>query len=113
MENYIYTANYIVIVIITLAIAGVIAFARKTEKPVYPAILIVINLVLLLYHTYILNRLPSYFELKISQTYLCLAMDFLWLLMSFLGYLWIDDIKAIKLNKKSYDNSMAWFWNKF
>ena len=48
----------------------------------------------------------------ISQVYLCIAMDFLWLLISFLGYLWIDDIAATKFNKKSYDNSLTWFWDK-
>lgn len=110
--NLINTANYIQIIVITLATVGVIAFARKIERPVFPGVLIIVNLALLLYHSYVLNTMPSYMEFQISQTYLCIAMDFLWLLISFLGYLWIDDIKAIKFNKKSYDNSMSWFWNK-
>ena len=112
MENFLNTANHFIIIIITLATVGVIALARKTERPVFPALLIIVDLALLLYHSYLLNRLPSVLEYRISQTYLCLAMDFLWLLISFLGYLWIDDIRGIKLNKKNYDNSMAWFWSK-
>ena len=104
--------NYMEIIIITLAIVGVIAFARKTEKPAILGVLIIVNLGMLLYHTYIINHLSPVFEYQISQTYLCLAMDFLWLLISFLGYLWIDDIRGTKLNKKNYDNSMAWFWSK-
>ena len=112
MENLLNTANYFEIIIITLATVGIIALSRKTEKPIFSGVLIIVNLAILLYHSYILNCLPASFETQISQTYLCLAMDFLWLLMSFLGYLWVDDIRGIKLNKKNYDNSMAWFWNK-
>ena len=104
--------NNFQIVTITLATLAIIALARKTEKSSLPAILIAINLGLLLYHSYVLNQLPRIFSGEISQIYLCLAMDFLWLLISFLGYLWIDDIVAIKFKKKSYDNSLAWFWDK-
>lgn len=112
MVEILNTANYVQIFVITFATAGLIALARKVEKTIFPGGLIIVNLALLLYHTHVLNNLSSVFEQHISQTYLCLAMDFLWLLMSFLGYLWIDDIVAIKFKKKSYDNSMAWFWNK-
>ena len=104
--------NTVQIVIITLATVGVIALARKMEKSFLPGILIIVNLGLLLYHSYVLNSLPQALVEQTSQIYLCLAMDFLWLLISFLGYLWIDDITAIKFNKKSYDNSLAWFWDK-
>lgn len=112
MSNLLNTANYIQIFAITGATVGLIALARKVEQPIFPGILIIVNLALLLYHSYVLNQLPAYMEAQISNTYLCLAMDFVWLLISFLGYLWIDDIKAVKFNKKSYDNSMSWFWNK-
>ena len=112
MEGILNIANNIQIIVITLATVGVIAFARKVEKPLFPGMLIIIHLGLLLYHSYVLNSLPTFMENQISEIYLCIAMDFLWLLISFLGYLWLDDINAIKLNKKSYDNSMSWFWNK-
>lgn len=104
--------NYFSIILITFVTVGVIAISKKTEKPAFSGTMIVIFLGILLYHTYIINHLPAIFEDQISQTYLCLAMDFLWLLISFLGYLWIDDIRGIKLRKKNYDNSMAWFWSK-
>lgn len=104
--------NAFQLVTITLATVAVIALSRKMEKSTLPAILIVLYLGLLLYHSYVLNELPRVFVEGISQLYLCLAMDFIWLLLSFLGYLWIDDIVAIKFRKKSYDNSLAWFWDK-
>lgn len=104
--------NSLMIVVVTVTMVLIIAFARKIENSMLPGGLILINLLLLMYHTYLLNNIPVGLEEAISSTYLCIAMDFLWLLISFLGYLWIDDITAIKFNKKSYDDSMAWFWDK-
>jgi len=112
MEIIVDTANEWLIIIITLAIVAIIALSRKAEKSILPGILIIVNLGLLLYHTFLLNSVSQIFTEQISRLYLCLAMDFLWLLISFLGYLWIDDLEAIKFNKKSYDNSLAWFWDK-
>jgi len=100
------------IMVVTLTMVLVIAFARKIEKPILAGVLIVLNLMLLIYHTYLLNTIPSVLEEAVSQVYLCIAMDFLWLLVSFLGYLWIDDIAATKFHRKSYDSSMNWFWDK-
>lgn len=104
--------NQFLIIFVTLAIVAVIAFAKKVDKPIFAALLIIANLVLLVYHSHVLNSIPSELVEAISDVYLCIAMDFLWLLISFLAYLWIDDVTARKFNKKSYDNSLSWFWEK-
>lgn len=104
--------NILTIVMVTITTVLVIAFSRKIERPILPGILIILYLLLLVYHSYVLNNIPAELEAAISQVYLFIAMDFLWLLISFLGYLWIDDISATKFNKKSYDNSLTWFWDK-
>lgn len=104
--------NNFTIIIVTITIVSIIGFARKVEQPFLAGALILLNLALLIYHTYVLNNIPQGLEQAVASTYLCIAMDFLWLLVSFLGYLWIDDITANKFNKKSYDNSMSWFWEK-
>lgn len=104
--------NEFLIIFVTLAIAGTIAFANKVEKPLIVAVLIIVNLGLLIYHSYVLNTIPSELVDAISNVYLFIAMDFLWLLISFLAYLWIDDVTARKFNRKSYDNSLSWFWEK-
>jgi Na+/citrate or Na+/malate symporter len=104
--------NNLTIVVVTLTTVLVIAFSRKIERPTLPGILILVYLFLLIYHSHILNTIPTSYDDIISQVYLFLAMDFLWILISFLGYLWIDDISATKLHKKSYDDSLKWFWGK-
>lgn len=102
----------IMITIVTITTILVIAFARKIENTVLPGALIGINLFLLIYHSFVLNSINSAFIEVYSKVYLYLAMDFLWLLISFLGYLWLDDINAIKFNRKSYDDSFSWLWKK-
>ncbi|MBS5858121.1 MAG: hypothetical protein KIC60_06525 [Clostridium sp.] len=40
----------------------------------------------------------------------CIAIDFVFILISFFSYLWVDDIEAKKMGIKSIDNSLDWFW---
>ena len=52
------TASYPQILIITIATVFLIIISRKLEKSIFPAILVIANLVLLVYHGYILAHLP-------------------------------------------------------
>ncbi len=42
----------------------------------------------------------------------CIAVDFMFVLLSFLAYLWSDNIEAQDRKIKSIDNSLDWFWKK-
>ena len=42
--------------------------------------------------------------------YKSMVWDFLFILITFFSYLWIDDLEAKKNNKRSIDNSLDWFW---
>lgn len=42
----------------------------------------------------------------------CIAMDFIFIFLSFIAYLWMDDIEAKERKIKSIDNSLDWFWKK-
>lgn len=42
----------------------------------------------------------------------CIAVDFMFILLSFIGYLWTDNIEAKERKLKSIDNSLNWFWKK-
>lgn len=42
----------------------------------------------------------------------CITMDFIFIFLSFLAYLWTDDIEAKERKIKSIDNSLDWFWKK-
>lgn len=42
----------------------------------------------------------------------CIAVDFVFTFLSFIGYLWMDDVEAKDKKIKSIDNSLDWFWKK-
>ena len=42
----------------------------------------------------------------------CIAIDFAFVFLSFIAYLWMDDIESKERKIKSVDNSLDWFWKK-
>lgn len=88
-------------------------FLGQEIKKSYVAVLPLIgHLSLLITHTIQLLTLTSE-NSYLSTTFTgCLAIDFIFVLISFFAYLWVDDIEARALGKKSYDNSLDWFWKK-
>ena len=112
MDVLLNTSNPLAIVILTLLVALIIFLARKSEKEVILIVEMVCVILLLVYHSVYLDSLVSTQEELISQTYHCLAVDLILLLISFISFLWVDDIVAKKKKLKSYDDSLSWFWNK-
>ena len=41
-----------------------------------------------------------------------MSIEAIMILLSYISYLWVDDIEAKEKNKKSIDNSLDWFWKK-
>ncbi len=89
-----------------------IILGRKLEQPVIPGIATIGNLCFLIYHSMHLDKLSSEQTELITNQYNYLAVGFILLLVSFIAFLWVDDIVAKKKNKKSYDDSLSWFWDK-
>ena len=88
-------------------------FLGQEIKKSYVAVLpLIAHLALLITHTIQLLTLTSE-NSYLSTTFTgCLAIDFIFVLISFFAYLCVDDIEARALGKKSYDNSLDWFWKK-
>ena len=42
----------------------------------------------------------------------CIAVDFMFILLSFIAYLWTDNMEAKERKLKSIDDSLNWFWKK-
>ena len=112
MEILVNTSNPIVILSYTIIAVCMIILGKKLEVPVLPGTLIAGSILLLIIHSITLEGAGRTNDALISQTYMCLAYDFILLLLSFISYLWVDDIVAKKKNKKSYDDSLSWFWDK-
>lgn len=102
----------------TAILLGVILFllvlylGRETKKSWIIAVMLFVFLGLLIGHTIELGIFAKengeiYHEILIS-----IAMDFVFIFLSFISYLWVDDIETKIGKKKSIDNSLDWFWNK-
>ena len=111
MELLLNTSAPIAILVVTLVISGVIYFSRNAEIAWPLIIAMAIIVFCLIYHSVVLDSLEKGSE-QISVVYHCIACDLIYMLISFISYLWVDDIIAKKKKLKSYDDSLSWFWNK-
>ena len=99
--------------ILMLAITLILIFlAKETKRAYLTAIALFFYLGLLIMHVLQVMTLPvDMLELKPTLSS-CLAVDFTMILLTFLSYLWVDDIQTKVGRKKSIDNSLDWFWGK-
>ena len=106
------TSNAAVIIICLMIICLSIYLGKELKKSILPQIVLGLELILLLMHVIQLFTLgPDVYGVKdmlIKST----RFDYVYILITFFGYLWIDDIEAKVKNKKSVDNSLDWFWKK-
>lgn len=99
------------LVLITLFAALMIFLGKETKKSFIPGISLAIFLVLLIYYVFQMITLPeSMAEVHNKTLVACLVVTFLLILISYLGYLWVDTIDAKENKKKSYGNDLDWLW---
>lgn len=94
------------------AIICAIFLGHEIKRAVVPAIALMLCIGLLITHTLQLFAFKENyvgFEQILSKSML---FDFGFVLLTYISYLWIDDIEAKHRNKKSIDNSLDWFWSK-
>lgn len=100
------------IILCLAAIVYAIFLGHETKRAFVPAIALVLCVALLVVHAFQLFAFgESYFEYREALS-ASLIYDFGLILISYLAYLWIDDVEAKARNKKSIDNSLDWFWSK-
>lgn len=98
-----------------LCVAAIICFifvGHETKKSVAPAIALGLCIGLLIMH---IAQLLSLGENDLAYKIILtgsVMYDFGFILVTYLGYLWIDDEEAKFKNKKNIDNSLNWFWTK-
>lgn len=99
--------------LLMLAITLILIFlGKETKKGYITAIALFIYLALLIWHVVqILTLSSEFFDFKPTLTS-CLAVDFAMILLSFLSYLWVDELESRTGKKKRIDSGMDWFWGK-
>ena len=87
-----------------------IILGKEFKKSLLPAIPLFIFLVLLLIHTFQSTILTDL--MYKSMVTVSMGVDACMIFLSYISYLWVDDIETREKHKKSIDNSLDWFWKK-
>ena len=94
----------------TLAILVIcVMISKKLKNPYIMLGILFINIGVLLTHYLSIGNIEQNNE---QVLYFSLAIDFSMLLISFISYLWVDNIKSREDDKKAIDDGISWFWDK-
>ena len=104
--------NPITLILMVAATVLLIFLAQEVKKSAVAAIILFAYLGVLIVHVAQLSTLSEELRYLTETLSRCVAIDFVFLLVSFFAYLWVDDIEAKAQNKKSINNSLDWFWKK-
>ena len=112
-EMFVFDISNPLTLILMLAITVLLIFlAQEIKKSYIGAILLFAYLVILIIHVAQIATLSEEFRYMLTTLSRCIAIDFVFDLITFFSYLWVDDIEAKAEGKKSIDNSLDWFWRK-
>ena len=99
--------------LLMLAVTVLLIFlAKEINRSAVSGIVLFGYLIILIVHVAQLTTLSEEYRYMVSTLTRCLAIDFVFVLISFFAYLWVDDVEAKVKGKKSYNNSLDWFWKK-
>ena len=104
--------NPFTLILMLAATILLIFLAQEIKKSYITALPLFAYLIILIIHVAQLTTLPEEYRYLVSTLARCVAVDFVFILISFFSYLWVDDIETKATGKKSIDNSLDWFWKK-
>lgn len=90
----------------------VLVLAREIKRSNIICILLLVFLTIIVCHCIeyiVVQDITGEITATIARS---IAVDFIFVFLSFISYLWMDDIEAKERKIKSIDNSLDWFWKK-
>ena len=94
--------------LLMLAVTVLLIFLSQEVKQ----IMLFAYLIILVVHVAQIATLSEEYRYLLTTLSRCIVIDFIFVLMTFFSYLWVDDLEAKSKGKKSIDNSLDWFWKK-
>ena len=104
--------NPVILLVVTLIYVLILILSKETKKSAIAAIMLFAFVAILVVHTIMYITGDSLSSDVLSDITFTMVFDLIFVLLSFIAYLWVDDIEAKLKKKKSIDNSLDWFWNK-
>ena len=98
------------LVLLLIATILLIFLSQEVKKSYVTAIPLFAYLALIIIHISQLVTLDPQFSYLSTTLFYCLGLDFVFIFLTFIGYLWVDDIEAKETGKKSISNGLDWFW---
>ena len=102
--------NPLTLILMLIITVLLIFLAQEVKKSYIGAIALFGFLALLIVHVFQILTLSEEFRTLLPVLSRCIAIDFVFVFITFFSYLWVDDLEAKKNNIKSIDNSLDWFW---
>jgi len=104
--------NPISVLVALILFLLILFLAKHTKKSMIMGIMLFVFLAIITGHVVELTMMEIDESLTISTLATCITVDFVFILLCYMSYLWIDDIEAKEMKKRSIDNSLDWFWSK-
>ena len=104
--------NPVILLVVTLIYVLILILSKETKKSAIAAIMLFAFVAILVVHTIMYITGDSLSSDVLSDITFTMVFDLIFVLLSFIAYLWVDDIEAKLKKKKSIDNSLDWFWKK-
>lgn len=100
-------SNPVILLLMLCATVLLIFLAQEIKKSFVAALVLFTYLGILGVHVFQICTLSE--ELKVFNPIIskCIIIDFIFVFISFLSYLWVDDIEAKVKGKKGINNSLA------
>lgn len=89
-----------------------IFLAKELKKSAIAVIPLFVSLGILVIHVVQLTMFANVFEGMLTLLCWCISMDFIFVLITFFAYLWVDDIESKEKGRKSMNNCLKWLWKK-
>lgn len=90
----------------------VLYLAKEVKKSWITGVMLFVFVAVLVGHTVEFMTVAKESQIIYKAVTTSATFDLIFIFLSFICYLWVDDIEAKEGKKKSIDNSLEWFWNK-
>lgn len=89
-----------------------LVLSKETKKSGIIATMLSVFLIILVCHAVELGTISNITEEMHYAITRSILVDFVFIFLSFISNLWMDEIQAKVENRKSIDNSLDWFWKR-
>ncbi len=100
----------VMVVLALMLFVAVVFLGKHLKKSIIPGILLAVFLAIIIIYCIQYLTVPIG-ETEVLPIIIQSAMvDLAFIFITFISYLWIDDVETKAKSKKSIDNSMDWLW---